>query len=101
MAHSNCTQRLASGIKALPDETESFAQTQALWRFLSNERITPIDLASPLLAVAHEAAASRCDQHALCVHDWSRINYHTHTSKPDRVRMTHATDDSSQDMRWA
>jgi hypothetical protein len=91
-AHSNSTQTLAAGAKALPDGTTAFAQTQALWRFLSNERITPADLAEPLRAVAHTELASGCDHHALCVHDWSRINYHTHTGKRDRVQMTHATD---------
>lgn len=91
-AHSNCTAQLAAGVKALPDGTESFAQTQALWRFLSNERVLPRDLCEPLLAVAREEARSGCDAVVLCVHDWSRINYNTHTSKQDRVQMTHATD---------
>ena len=91
-AHSNSTQKLAAGAKALPDGTASFAQTQALWRFLSNERITPADLAEPLRAVALTESANGCDRYALCVHDWSRINYHTHTGKRDRVQMTHATD---------
>lgn len=91
-AHSNSTQTLAAGIKALPDGTAAFAQTQALWRFLSNERITPADLTEPLRAVAREESANGCDRQVLCVHDWSRINYHTHTGKRDRVQMTHATD---------
>lgn len=91
-AHSNSTQALAAGVKALPDGTAAFAQTQALWRFLSNERITPADLAEPLRAVARTESANGCDHYALCVHDWSRINYHTHTGKRDRVQMTHATD---------
>lgn len=91
-AHSNSTQVLAAGVKALPDGTTAFAQTQALWRFLSNERITPADLAEPLRAVARTESANGCDRYVLCVHDWSRINFHTHTGKRDRVRMTHATD---------
>lgn len=96
-AHSNSTQTLAAGAKALPDGTAAFAQTQALWRFLSNARITPADLAEPLRAVARTESANGCDHHLLCVHDWSRINYHTHTGKRDRVAneapfTTHATD---------
>ena len=65
---------------------------QALWRFLSNERITPADLAGRLRAVALTESANGCDRSAVCVHDGSRINYPTHTGKRDRVPMTHATD---------
>ena len=65
---------------------------QALWRFLSNERITPADLAERLRAVALTESANGCDRSAVCVHDGSRINYPPHTGKRDRVPMTHATD---------
>lgn len=91
-AHSNCTQKLAAGVKALPDGRKAFAHTQALWRFLKNEKVTPQELAKPLVAMAHEEVKSHCAEWALCVHDWSRINYHRHRSKQDRCQMTHATD---------
>lgn len=91
-AHSNCTQKLAAGVKAMPDGNKAFAHTQALWRFLANERITPVELSAPLWGVAREEARDGCDRHVLCAHDWSRINYGTHTSKKERLQMSHATD---------
>lgn len=65
---------------------------QALWRFLSNDQATPECLARPLLALAHQSVRDNCDEFALCVHDWSWINYSTHTGKLDRKQMTHDTD---------
>ena len=91
-AHSNCTHQLAAGVKALFDGTENASHAQALWRFLSNDQVTPGCLARPLLAVAHQSVRDDCDEFALCVHDWSRINYATPTGKLDRKQMTHGTD---------
>lgn len=92
MQHSNCVPSLAAGMKALPSADAAFADTQALWRFLSNPRVKPVHLAGPVLALSKLGIEQGCDAHALAVHDWSRLNFHTHTSKPDRVRMTHDTD---------
>ncbi|WLI20518.1 hypothetical protein [Pseudomonas wuhanensis] len=50
MGHSNGLPALAAGMKALPRSDKAFAQTQALWRFLSNDRVRPVDLVKPLLA---------------------------------------------------
>lgn len=92
MAHSNSTTSLSAGVKALADGTKAFAHTQALWRFLNNDDVTPACLSEPLVAGCH-AALEHCEgDYALCVHDWSRINYGGHTSKKDRLQMTHATD---------
>jgi hypothetical protein len=41
-------------MKALPRSDKAFAQTQALWRFLSNDRVRPVDLVKPALGLAHE-----------------------------------------------
>ncbi len=79
-------------MKALPDGAQSFAQTQALWRFLANERTTPQALIEPVLAQARAALEECCEDYALVAHDWSRLNFNQHTSKTDRVTMTHATD---------
>lgn len=79
-------------MKALPSGDKAFADTQALWRFLSNPRVNPVDLAGPVLALAKLGIEQGCDGYALAVHDWSRLNFHTHGSKLDRVRMTHDTD---------
>lgn len=92
MAHSNVVSELAAGMKALPDTGKSFAHTQALWRFLANERVGPVELAGPILETARTEVPEHCDAYALTMHDWSRLNYFGHTSKKDRVQMTHETD---------
>jgi hypothetical protein len=91
-AHCNGLPELAAGMKALPDTAKSFSHTQALWRFLANERVGLAQLGAPLIAAAREGIAEHCQDYALVAHDWSRLNYNTHQSKSDRLRMTHATD---------
>lgn len=91
-AHSNCTHKLAAGMKALPDENKAFAHTQGLWHFLKNERMTPTELSEPLRAVAQGEVKNGCDHSVLCVHNWSQINYNRHTGKKHHYQMTHATD---------
>ncbi len=91
-AHCNGLPELAAGMKALPDAATSFSHTQALWRFLSNERVSLAQLGAPLIAAAREGIAEHCQDFALVAHDWSRLNYNSHASKHDRLRMTHATD---------
>ncbi len=92
MGHTNGLAALAAGMKALPHSDRAFAQTQALWRFLSNDRVKPSDLVKPLLALAHEGCQEDCDEYALVMHDWSRINFMHHHSKTDRLQMTHKGD---------
>jgi len=91
-AHCNGVPELAAGMKALPDCRSSFAHTQALWRFLHNEKVTPEKLGAPLIAEARDAVSASCDRYVLIAHDWSRLNYNTHSTKADRLRMTHDTD---------
>lgn len=91
-AHSNAVPELAAGVKALADGTQAFAHTQALWRFLANEQVTLQALNAPVIAGARESLAQASDEYALVAHDWSRLNYHRHTRKRDRIQMTHATD---------
>jgi hypothetical protein len=60
--------------------------------FLNNDEVTPKKLSEPLVAACHDALAKSEGDYALVVHDWSRINYGTHTSKKDRLQMSHAKD---------
>ncbi len=91
--HTNSTETLAAGLRALPKESKSsFASTQAAWRFYQNKNVSLEKLSEPLLDAAHEGVSSHCTQYALCVHDWSRLNYRKHTSKEDRYQITHKTD---------
>lgn len=92
MAHSNSTTSLSAGVKALASGSKAFAHTQALWRFLNNEEVTPRCLSGPLVAGSQAATAQSESDYALCMHDWSRIQYGSHSSKKDRLQMTHATD---------
>jgi len=87
----NSSEPLSAGLKALPNKIDSFASTQAAWRFYSNESISLSLLQHPLTAAAHEAIAKHCSQYALCVHDWSHLSY-KHRNKPDTYAITHETD---------
>jgi hypothetical protein len=49
-------------------------------------------LHEPLLLAAHQGIATHCSHYALCVHDWSRLNYRKHDSKLDKYQITHDTD---------
>jgi hypothetical protein len=83
---------LSAGAKALPDGVQAFAHTQAMWRFLANPRVSPKELAVPLLKAAREAVAEQAGEWVLCIHDWSRLNYGSHEAKQDRLQMTHRRD---------
>ncbi len=90
--HSNCVTPLAAGVKALCDGVQSFAHTQAMWRFLANERVTLPQLAAPLIAATREGVGLSCDAYALCVHDWSHLAYRRHSSKRDTKKLSHHKD---------
>ena len=60
------------------------AATQAVWRFLHNERMTLPLLAEPLRHVAEEWRRRHADDWALVIHDWTALSYPTHESKTDR-----------------
>jgi hypothetical protein len=82
-----------SGISALPHEGASaFASTQAMWRFLNNERVTLSALIAPARECGRQAVAeSRCG-YALCVHDWSKLGYPGHRSKTDQTQISSRRD---------
>jgi hypothetical protein len=90
--HLNSTDTLSAGLRALPNKSTSFASTQAAWRFYKNDSVSLTKLHEPLLVAAHEGIATHCSQYALCVHDWSRLNYRKHDSKLDKYQITHETD---------
>jgi hypothetical protein len=85
-------QRLASGLKALPDGGSAFAAAQAAWRFYENPRVGLRALAAPLIAEGRRAVDQDCDEWVLVVHDWSSVTYPTHTSKKDRVPVGRSSD---------
>jgi hypothetical protein len=90
--HLNATDTLSAGLRALANTNTSFASTQAAWRFYKNDKVSLTKLHEPLLIAAHEGIATQCARYALCVHDWSRLNYRKHTSKRDTYPITHEMD---------
>jgi hypothetical protein len=87
----NASEPLSAGLKSLPNKVSSFASTQAAWRFYANEAVTLSALQAPLTAAAHAGIEAHCSQYALCVHDWSRLQY-KHRNKSDTYAITHKTD---------
>ena len=84
--------KLAPGLRALPDVKSSFASTQAAWRFYGNDLTCLPTLQEPLLAEAYKGVVERCDHYTLCVHDWSMAGFGRHQSKTDRKQRTHKND---------
>ena len=85
-------EKLASGLRALPDSQSSFASTQAAWRFYRNAQTCLPTLMEPLLSEAHQGVAERCSAYALNANDWSSVNFGKHKSKKDRRQRTHQYD---------
>jgi hypothetical protein len=77
--------KLAAGLRSLPETAGSFAAAQGAWRFYNNPRVSLSQLIEPSLSAAREASQSECDQYLLAVHDWSVMGYAGHKSKKDRV----------------
>jgi hypothetical protein len=82
--HMGNGHNTSAGPRTLPGDATAFASTQAAWRFYNNERLSLPDLTQPLLSCAREAVAC-CQRCALVVHDWSNLDYRTHTRKKDRI----------------
>jgi hypothetical protein len=81
--HLGAASPLAAGLRRLPTAPSAFAATQAAWRFFHNPRLTLPQLGQPLLEAA-TAAAPSCARFALVVHDWSHLDYASHSGKTDR-----------------
>ena len=79
------SQSVAAGLNALPGTGQSFASTQAAWRFYKNPAVTLPALAHPLLTQARAALAQSGSEYGLVMHDWSHLNFDRHTRKTDRI----------------
>jgi hypothetical protein len=90
--HAATLQDVAAGIRSLPDAKDSFAATQAAWRFFANDDTTLPALVAPLHQAAADAVASDCSRAALVVLDWSQLHYLRHSSKRDRAALTNRND---------
>src|SRR5690606_39531826 len=77
---------LAPAIKDIASaQKTSFATTQAVWRFLNNDKISFKQLNEPIYQLACEQIKTSQHCYALVVHDWSQLQYVTrseeHTSE--------------------
>ncbi len=89
-AHMHTATSLAAGPTAVHDGASALAATQAAWRFFNNEQVTLAALVQPLRQCGAQAA--RNASATLLIHDWSKIDYGSHTSKLDTYALTHADD---------
>ena len=89
--HVRMTQSVSAGVQALSDGCSSFAYTQAAWRFFRHERVTLPVLYEPLVK-AGLSGIDECQTYGLVIHDWSRLHYGRHTSKEDKIQMSHQWD---------
>ena len=83
--HAGPAQRLAEGLRSLPSGKTALAATMAAYRFLNNDAVALPHLAEPLLTAAREGVAEHCEQMALVVHDWSKLNFYRHQRKANRL----------------
>lgn len=84
---------LAPAIKDLAStQRSSFATTQAVWRFLNNDKISFSQLNQPIEQLACEQINSSQHRYALIVHDWSQQQYVKHNHKTQRLQRTHQYD---------
>ena len=90
-SHLHAVSELAAGVAGLPSVTSAFAATQAAWRFLNNEDVSPEALAEPLRAAGRIGAAQSQATFVLLAHDWCKLSYAA-GSKRDLRQLTHATD---------
>jgi len=63
------SQSVAVGLNALPGARQSFASTQAAWRFYKNPAVTLPTLVQPLLTQARAALAQSGSEYGLVMHD--------------------------------
>jgi hypothetical protein len=90
--HMNAVQAIAAGVHRLPGVGDSFAATQAAWRFLNNPRVTLPALAEPLQQLGRDMANASVSPYTLVAHDWSKLDYDGHRSKRDLRQLTQARD---------
>ena len=92
MEHRHTAPELAAGLHALPDTARAFASTQAAWRFFANPRVTLAGLIAPVRTAARQAFTGPDAGYVLVAHDWSSLNFPTHTGKRDLATLTHDQD---------
>lgn len=85
-------QRIAAGLRALPDTAGAMAHTMAAWRFYNNPRVRLPQLADATLEGLRQGVGAACQRFVLAVSDWSNLHYSHHDSKKDRIPLMHKKD---------
>ena len=67
-------QRLAAGLRALPDTASAMAHTVAAWRFYNNPRVRLPQLADATLVALRQGVTAACQRFILAVSDWSNLH---------------------------
>jgi hypothetical protein len=91
MEHLHVAGKLHNGLSSLPGLNDSFASTQAAWRFYVNKRVTLPVLIEPLLEAAQQWRR-QAETIGLVIHDWSSLKYPGHKSKTDQARLSKSDD---------
>jgi hypothetical protein len=91
-AHMHSAPSTAAGPTASVNWAKSLVQTQAMWRFLNNDRVGLESLIQPPRQAAREAIERLGLELVLLIHDWSKLDFRAHQSKHDTVQLTHKTD---------
>jgi hypothetical protein len=100
-AHMHSANRTAHGPRSLPDIGKSTTASQAVWRFLNNDRVTLQKLIEPLRKLGREGCAGSQSPFVLLAHDWCKLGYGKQSRrKKDLLELTHK-DDVGYDMTTA
>lgn len=92
MAHLSQAQRVAAGLHPPPSLSRPFAAVQAAWRFYSNQRLSLLQLAGPLIDCARADVTTACEDWLLVMLDWCNLHFADHDSKADRVTLARKSD---------
>ena len=79
-----------TGVAVPAGVANALSVTQATWRFLDNDRVTPGALVAPLQEFAREQLGDA--RYVLSIFDWSKLDYKTHTAKKDVTQISHGKD---------
>lgn len=90
--HMKSANRNAAGPSLKPGGSRTASAAQAVWRFLGNENVTLKDLIEPLRDAGRDACRQSSAKYVLLAHDWSKLDYKSHTSKADLRQITHDSD---------
>ena len=89
----NSSARTAHGPRSLPEIGKATTASQAVWRFLANERVTLNKLIEPLRQLGRDGCRNSESAFVLLAHDWCKLGYGNQTlQKRDLAQLTHEHD---------